>query len=88
MEAVSYTHLDQFLFQQFYPSPGTKSDGQLSAMVHGVDAVITGTHEEDKHLYDNKICTGDEAAESLNSLKESMKAIGYEVAVGRGDYRL
>ena len=25
-----------------------KSDGQLSAMVHGVDAVITGTHEEDK----------------------------------------
>ena len=39
-------------------------------------------------LYDNKICTGDEAAESLNSLKESMKAIGYEVAVGRGDYRL
>ena len=38
-------------------------------------------------LYDNKICTGDEAAESLNSLK-GMKAIGYEVAVGRGDYRL
>ena len=39
---------DQFLFQQFYPSPDTKSDGQFSVTVHGVDAVITGTHEEDK----------------------------------------
>ena len=38
-------------------------------------------------LYDNKICTGDEAAESLNTLKESMRAIGYEVVVDRGDYK-
>ncbi len=38
-------------------------------------------------LYDNKICTGDEAAESLNHLKESMKAIGYQVVVDRGDYK-
>ena len=37
-------------------------------------------------LYDNKICTGDEAAESLNNLKERMKNIGYEVVVDRGDY--
>ncbi len=49
---------------------------------------ITSWRQEKYLLYDNKICTGDEAAESLNSLKESMKAIGYEVAVGRGDYRL
>ncbi len=39
---------DQFLFQQFYPSSGTESDGQLSATVYGVNAVIAGTHEEDK----------------------------------------
>lgn len=39
-------------------------------------------------LYDNKICTGDEAAESLNSLKKSMEAIGYRVTVNRGDYKL
>lgn len=38
-------------------------------------------------LYDNKICTGDEAAESLNSLKKSMEAIGYRVVVNRGDYK-
>lgn len=38
-------------------------------------------------LYDNKICTGDEAAESLNSLRRSMEAIGYQVVVDRGDYK-
>lgn len=36
-------------------------------------------------LYDNKICTGDEAAESVEHLRESMKKIGYEVVVSRGD---
>lgn len=38
-------------------------------------------------LYNNKICTGDEAAESVKSLANSMKAIGYEVAINRGDRR-
>ena len=38
-------------------------------------------------LYDNKIATGMEAAESLNLLRESMAAIGYEVVVDRGDYK-
>ena len=37
-------------------------------------------------LYDNKICTGDEAAESLNNLRQRMKDIGYEVVTDRGDY--
>ena len=37
-------------------------------------------------LYDNKICTGDEAAECRNCLAQRMKAIGYEVVVSRGDY--
>lgn len=37
-------------------------------------------------LYDNKICTGDEAAECKNCLSLRMKAIGYEVVVSRGDY--
>ena len=36
-------------------------------------------------LYDNKACIGDEAAESVNKLSESMKSIGYEVTVNRGD---
>ena len=37
-------------------------------------------------LYDHKLCTGTEAAESLDKLKESMRQIGYEVVTGRGDH--
>ena len=36
-------------------------------------------------LYDNKICTGDEAAESLSNLKVRMKNIGYNIVVDKGD---
>lgn len=36
-------------------------------------------------LYDNKIATGDEAAEGLENLKKRMKNIGYEIVVSRGD---
>lgn len=36
-------------------------------------------------LYDNKICTGDEAAESIESVKQHVASIGYQVVVGRGD---
>ena len=36
-------------------------------------------------LYDNKACIGDEAAESVKNLAKSMKSIGYEVTVNRGD---
>ena len=38
-------------------------------------------------LYDNKICTGDEAAECRFCMEKRMNSIGYEVAVDRGDYR-
>lgn len=37
-------------------------------------------------LYDNKICTGDEAAECRYCMENRMKSIGYEVVVSRGDY--
>lgn len=37
-------------------------------------------------LYDNKICTGDEAAECRSCLDLRMKKIGYELAVDRGDF--
>ncbi len=36
-------------------------------------------------LYDNKICTGDEAAECLNCLKGRMEGIGYRIVTDRGD---
>lgn len=38
-------------------------------------------------LYDNKICTGDEAAECRYCMERRMESIGYQVAVDRGDYK-
>ena len=37
-------------------------------------------------LYDNKICTGDEAAECRYCMERRMESIGYQVAVDRGDF--
>ena len=38
-------------------------------------------------LYDNKICTGEEAAECLCCIKKRMESIGYRVTVSRGDHK-
>ncbi len=37
-------------------------------------------------LYDNKICTGDEAAECRQCMDLRMKSIGYEIVSERGDF--
>lgn len=37
-------------------------------------------------LYDNKICTGDEAAECRHCMSRRMESIGYQVVVSRGDF--
>ncbi len=42
-------------------------------------------HRKKYLLYNDKIATGEEAAEGLEKLKQQMKAIGYEVVVDRGD---
>ena len=41
---------------------------------------------KDYSLYDNKICTGDEAAECRSCLATRMESIGYEILTNRGDY--
>lgn len=38
-------------------------------------------------LYDNKICTGDEAAECVACLGRRVKSVGYELVIDRGDYK-
>lgn len=38
-------------------------------------------------LYDNKICTGDEAAECRHCMEKRMNRIGYKVSVSRGDHK-
>lgn len=41
---------------------------------------------EKYQLYDHKICTGEESAQSVEKLQARMAAIGYEVVKDRGDY--
>jgi biotin synthase len=38
-------------------------------------------------LYDNKICTGEEAAECRFCLQQRLQRIGYEIIVDRGDFK-
>ena len=38
-------------------------------------------------LYENKICTGEEAAECLNCLKNRIRSAGYEMSFSRGDHK-
>ena len=40
---------------------------------------------KDYSLYDNKICTGDEAAQCIMCLKGRIERAGYEMDMGRGD---
>lgn len=66
-------------------------DGREKGMNAGCNVVMPNLSPRDCRrkylLYDNKIATGDEAAESLNSLKKRMERAGYEIVTDRGDYR-
>lgn len=46
------------------------------------------THRRDYLLYDNKICTGEEAAECLACLSRRIASAGFEPDFSRGDYCL
>ena len=43
---------------------------------------------KDYSLYDNKLCTGDEAAECRKNLEKRMESIGYHVVTARGDSKV
>lgn len=43
---------------------------------------------ENYALYDNKLCTGAEAAAGIQELKDRMCAIGYQIVTDRGDSRM
>ena len=48
---------------------------------------LSPVNVRDKYkLYDNKICTGDEAAECRHCMARRMESVGYKVVVNRGDY--
>ena len=65
--------------------------GRELGILHGANVVMPNLspaeHRKDYSLYDNKICTGDEAAECIRCLSGRMKLIGYEIVTDRGDYK-
>ena len=64
-------------------------DGREQGVLAGANVVmpnLSPAQVREKYLlYDNKLCTGSEAAESLKDLETRMAAIGYHVTVSRGD---
>lgn len=65
--------------------------GREKGILHGANVVMPNLspaeHRKDYSLYDNKLCTGDEAAESIKNLSEKMEKIGYQIVIDRGDYK-
>lgn len=65
-------------------------DGRERGLLAGANVVmpnLSPVSVRDKYkLYDNKISTGEESAQSVKLLENSIKSIGYEVSVSRGDY--
>lgn len=69
-----------------------EKDGREKGILSGANVVMPNLSPEnvrDKYmLYNNKLSSGAEAAESLSLLKESMNRIGYEIIVSRGDFKI
>lgn len=64
-------------------------DGRERGILAGANVIMPNLSPTDVRkkylLYDNKIATGDEAAESVAHLRQSMANIGYQVVTDRGD---
>ncbi|MDR0518803.1 MAG: [FeFe] hydrogenase H-cluster radical SAM maturase HydE, partial [Clostridiales Family XIII bacterium] len=65
-------------------------DGRERGILAGANVVMPNLtpvkYRESYMLYDNKICTGEEAAECSGCLALRMGSIGYELLVSRGDH--
>lgn len=64
--------------------------GREKGILAGANVVMPNLSPTDVRkkyeLYDNKICTGDEAAECRTCLSRRMESIGYQLVVDRGDF--
>ena len=67
--------------------PSGRELGLLAGANVGMPNLSPVGVREKYSLYDNKICTGDEAAECKACMAARMKSIGYEVVTDRGDYK-
>ncbi|MDE5992447.1 MAG: [FeFe] hydrogenase H-cluster radical SAM maturase HydE [Oscillospiraceae bacterium] len=64
--------------------------GREMGILAGANVVMPNLSPQDVRkkylLYDNKICTGDEAAECIACLRQRMESIGYKLVSARGDH--
>lgn len=65
-------------------------NGREKAMMCGANVIMPNLSPNDSRklyeLYNNKLCTGDEASEELDSLKKRMKKIHCHIVVDKGDH--
>jgi len=65
--------------------------GRELGILAGANVVMPNLSPKDTRkkymLYDNKICTGDEAAECICCMRKRMESIGYRITVSRGDHK-
>ena len=66
-----------------------RSDGRLQGLLHGANVImpnLSPAKVRDKYaLYDNKIHSGNEAAEHLEALRKELEKENFTVAISRGD---
>lgn len=67
------------------------SDGRKQGILHGCNVIMPNLSPDDVRknymLYDNKAGTNLTAREGIRIVCEEMKEIGYNVVIGRGDFR-
>lgn len=66
-----------------------RNDGREKGILSGANVIMPNLSplsvRKKYALYDGKISTGEESAQSLLKLKQSIKSIGYEIVTERGD---
>lgn len=67
-------------------------NGRELGILAGANVVMPNLSPEDVRkdysLYDNKLCTGDEAAEYRKCLEKRIESIGYHIVTARGDSKM
>lgn len=67
--------------------PGGREKGLLAGANVIMPNLSPLKNRKQYDLYDNKICTGEEAAEGIKCLTHRVEKLGYRIIRGRGDYK-
>ncbi len=66
-------------------------EGREKGLLAGANVIMPNLSPKDVRtkyaIYDNKICTGEEAAQCISCLKQRVKSVGMEIVTDKGDYK-